>query len=191
MRILILCLFLLVSYANAFYAYGSVSDNRLQSERNVLRFVKKLKWSLGVGVFDEPRNILDYKMSLGFRRVEYSYSDEKGTSRYVMDFDWMSWSVTYAPVYLEAFCGITYLLPKDNLLDYMDSRKSFEKLIDRVWVYPRYGFKLGFYVADDLMFALTANSSYVWWVYDKHYRRGNGTLLIDGIGVSVQYNFLN
>jgi len=190
MRILVLCLFLLATYANAFFAFGNLGDNRLQSENNVYRPAGIVNWSLGVGVFDEPQNLIDYKMSFGLTRIGYSFDDgNESVSLYVMDFNLISWSATYKNIYFEIYGGFSYLLFANNFSDYMQEKVG-DEFIDQERVYPRYGYRLGYYVMDNLMVSLTANYNIVWWRYGhgSWNSNNNETLLIGGIGLSVQYN---
>ncbi|MCQ2107640.1 MAG: hypothetical protein MJZ05_02635 [Fibrobacter sp.] len=192
MRILVLLLFFLTVYANAFYAFGNVGDGRLQNENQVYRPAGIVNWSLGVGMFDEPQNIIDYKMSFGLSRIGYSYDDGKeSVSLYVMDFNLVSWSATYKKFYFEVYGGFSYLLIGTNFSDYMQE-KIGDEFINEERFYPKYGYRLGYYVMDNLMVSLTANYNLVKWRFGQEASswdgENNGFLLMGGIGLSAQYN---
>ena len=190
MRILVLCLFLLTAYSNAFYAFGNIGDSRLQSENNVYKPGGIINWSLGVGFFDEPQNVVACKLFLGFSRMSYSYGNAKeSVSLYMMDFNLISWSATYKNVYFEVYGGFSFLLMGTNFTSYMHE-KVLDSFIDQERVYPKYGYRLGFYVVDKLMVSLTAHYNYVWWRYGDGSWDGSGqeTLLVGGFGLSIQYN---
>jgi hypothetical protein len=191
MRLLVLCLFFVITYANAFFAYGNLGDSRLQSENNVYRPAGIVSYTVGVGVFDEPESIIDYKMSFGFTRSGYSYNDgNESVSLYILDLNLISWSVTVKKVYFEAYCGLSYLLKGTNFSDYME-RKVGEEFIDQERIYPKYGYRLGYYVMDNLLVGVTANYNMVHWRYGKTRSwagNNNESLFIGGIGLSVLYN---
>lgn len=188
MRLLVVCLMLSVVYANAFFTYGNFGDNRLQSENNVYKPGGIINYTLGVGVFDESQNIVDYKMSFGFTRAGYSYDDgDESVSFYMLDFNLVSWSVTYMKILFEAYAGFSYLLVGTNFSDFME-KKVGDEFIDHERIYPKYGYRLGYCVTDNLLVSLTANYNYVRWRGKSWLGNDHATLLIGGFGLSVQYN---
>ena len=191
MRVLILCLFLVATYANAFFAFGNLGDSRLQCKNNVYRPAGIVGYTLGVGVFDEPENMVDYKMSFGLTRAGYSYDDgDESVSLYMLDIHLLSWSVKIHNVYVEAFGGLSYLLTYSNFSDYMEEKVG-EKFIDQERLYPKYGFRLGYYVMDNLLVGVTANYNMVHWRYGNTRSwagNNNESLFIGGVGLSVLYN---
>ena len=189
MRILALCLFLFAAYTNAFYAMGNIGDNRLQSGNDVYRPAGIVNYTLGLGVFDEPKNLVDYKMAFGFSRLGYSYDEgAESVSLYVLDFNLISWSITFRKVYFEAYVGFSYLLTGSNLTAPMKDDVYEDGFFDAERLYPKYGYRLGYYVMDNLMVAVTANYNYVWWIFDGFEPYDHKTWLIGGFGLSVQYN---
>ena len=189
MRVLILCLFLLTVCANAFYGFGDIGDSRLQSENNVYKPAGIVNWSLGAGLFNNPQNIVDYKMSFGFSRVGYSYNDgDESVSLYVIDFNLVSWSVTYKKVYFEVYGGFSYLLVGTNFSDFMQEKVG-EEFFDVERIYPKYGYRLGYYVTDKILVSLRACYNYAMWRYTGSWKSNDSEiLLIGGLGLSVQYN---
>lgn len=184
MRVLILCLFLVVSYANAFFAYGNLGDSRLQSNHHVYRPAGIVNYTLGIGFHDEPENIVDYKMSFGVTRLGYSYNDgDESVSLYMLDFNLLSWSVSYEKFYFEIFAGFSFRIAGTNFSDYMCENDGFVERYS-----PKYGYRLGYYIKDNLLVAMTANYNYVLWRYESRIYNSNNMLLVGGIGISVQYN---
>lgn len=189
MRVLVFLLLVAAVCANAFFAYGNLGDSRLQCENNVFHPAGIVNYTLGIGVFDEPKNIVDYKMSFGFTRSGYSYDDgNESVSLYILDFNFISWSVSYKNFYFEMYGGLSYLIAGTNFSDYMRTKVGNE-VLDPERVYPKYGYRLGYYVKENLLVSLTANYNYVWWRYRSSWLRNNNELLlVGGIGISVQYN---
>jgi len=69
--------------------------------------------------------------------------------------------------------------------------KVGEKFIDQERIYPKYGYRLGYYVMDNLLVSVTANYNVVHWRYGKTRSwagNNNESLFIGGFGLSVQYN---
>ena len=128
-------------------------------------------------------------MSFGFSRVGYSYNDgDESVSLYVIDFNLVSWSVTYKKVYFEVYGGFSYLLVGTNFSDFVQEKVG-EEFFDVERIYPKYGYRLGYYVTDKILVSLRANYNYAMWRYTGSWKSNDSEiLLIGGLGLSVQYN---
>ena len=75
MRILVLLLFLLCVNAHAIFVSLSVNDSRLQTRNWVYKPSGMIGFSVEAGFFNEPENMIDYKLSVGIKRFGYSFDD--------------------------------------------------------------------------------------------------------------------
>ena len=66
--------------------------------------------------FDEPENLVDYKLSIGIKRFGYSFDNGDGVlSFWGVDLKPCTWSITYKKVMLEAYPSISWHFAQQNL----------------------------------------------------------------------------
>jgi hypothetical protein len=78
MRLLMLIVFLFFANANALYIALNVNDSRLQSKNWIYKPSGIIGFSIESGFFDEPENLVDYKLSIGIKRFGYSFDNGDG-----------------------------------------------------------------------------------------------------------------
>ena len=95
-KLVLFVLLALCVNANAFFVGGNIWDSRIQSDNVIREPAGALGFSLETGVFDEPENFIDYKMSIELRRFGYSFDDgEQTVAFWGIGIKPMIWSVTY------------------------------------------------------------------------------------------------
>src|SRR5574344_837529 len=145
MRLLMLIVFLFFANANALYIALNVNDSRLQSKNWIYKPSGIVGFSIESGFFDEPENLVDYKLSIGIKRFGYSFDNGDGVlSVWGVDLKPCTWSITYKKVMLEAYPSISWHFAQQNLRKRMYEH-GFKKKIDQKRFAPGYGYGLGYH----------------------------------------------
>jgi hypothetical protein len=189
-RLIVLLIVFLSVTANAVYVGAGIGDSRIQSDNVVKDPAGILGLSLEAGVFDEPENMVDYKLSVELRRFGYSFDDGDNTVAFwAIVFKPLIWSVTYRNFVAEAYMGLSVLVSRDELnpkaeakidefRDYLDGAFGFRLgyRIDEKWTVSFTGDFLGV----TLHFPMSRNYDFI--------DRDRATYVIGGVGVSAQYS---
>lgn len=192
MRILVLLLFLLCVNAHAIFVSLSVNDSRLQTRNWVYKPSGMIGFSVEAGFFNEPENMIDYKLSVGIKRFGYSFDDGNDVvSFWGLDLKPCTWSFTYRNIMFELYPSISWHFAQRNLNNRMEEH-GFSSVIDAKRFAFGYGYRLGYNITKHLLVALYADYKYMNW----DYRNAEGVVeelypsyIMGGWGLSGQWNF--
>jgi hypothetical protein len=185
MRILAFCLIFFFANAEAYFASASIQDSRIQKKAN--HFYKPggiCGFSLEGGFFNEPQNIVDYKLSFELKRFGYSYSDgDESVSLWSVGIKPLTWSITYFNVMLEMYGSLAYVFTASNVDEDMEKDYLYHPLKASSYVYG-YGYRLGYNINKHILVALKMDYQ---WVPNLEIDKYDGGF-IGGWGLSVQWN---
>ena len=192
-RIILAFLLFCVVQANAIYVSTSIGDSRIQSKNLIYKPGGIVHWALETGFFNEPENIIDYKLGIGIDRFGYSHSDgDESVSLWELYFKPMIWSVTYQNVMLEfaPYAGI--LIAGNNLNEYDEDLFFKVKFLEGGHIITiGYEYRLGYQISNKYFVGLTANYHYVPYGF-QHYKPPSHVkkdlYLFGGWGLNFQYN---
>lgn len=192
MRLLMLIVFLFFANANALYVALNVNDSRLQSKNWIYKPSGIIGFSIESGFFDEPENLVDYKLSIGIKRFGYSFDNGDGVlSFWGVDLKPCTWSITYKKVMLEAYPSISWHFAQQNLRKRMYEH-GFKKKIDQKRFAPGYGYRLGYHINEHILVALYADYKIMSWDYQDFSGVDSGLhpdYYMGGLGLSLQWTF--
>ncbi len=184
-RILILVLFI-CGFANAAFLDIDLKDSRLQTENYVYRPGGILGFAAEFGVFNEPKNMVDYTLAVGVSRFGYSHSDgDVSVSAWDIYIKPLVWSVTIKRIMFEAYVGFGYVFSMNNfnpaLVDDMEEDSGLHHGDFK------FGYRLGYRITDQLQVSLVAN--YQVLICDWHANPGaDDTMYTGGWGLNFQWN---
>jgi hypothetical protein len=184
-RILILVLFI-CGFVSAAFLDIDLKDSRLQTENYVYRPGGILGFAAEFGVFNEPKNMVDYTLAVGVSRFGYSHSDgEVSVSAWDFYVKPLVWSVTIKQIMFETYVGFGYVFSKNNfnpaLVEDMENGPIQQQ------ANFKYGYRLGYRITDQLQVSLVAN--YQVLICDWHANPGaDDTMYTGGWGLNFQWN---
>ena len=184
-RILILVLFI-CGFVSAAFLDIDLKDSRLQTENYVYRPGGILGFAAEFGVFNEPKNMVDYTLAVGVSRFGYSHSDgDVSVSAWDFYVKPLVWSVTIKQIMFEAYVGFGYVFSKNNfnpaLVEDMENGPIQQQ------ANFKYGYRLGYRITDQLQVSLVAN--YQVLICDWHANPGaDDTMYTGGWGLNFQWN---
>ena len=184
-RILMLVLFI-CGFANAAFLDIDLKDSRLQTENYVYRPGGILGFAAEFGVFNEPKNMVDYTFAVGVSRFGYSHSDgDVSVSAWDFYVKPLVWSVTIKQIMFETYVGFGYVFSKNNfnpaLVEDMENGPIQQQ------ANFKYGYRLGYRITDQLQVSLVAN--YQVLICDWHANPGaDDTMYTGGWGLNFQWN---
>ena len=131
-RILILVLFI-CGFVSAAFLDIDLKDSRLQTENYVYRPGGILGFAAEFGVFNEPKNMVDYTLAVGVSRFGYSHSDgDVSVSAWDFYVKPLVWSVTIKQIMFETYVGFGYVFSMNNfnpaLIDDMEEDEEERSL---------------------------------------------------------------
>ena len=189
-KLILFVLLALCVNANAFFVGGNIWDSRIHSDNVIREPAGALGFSLETGVFDEPENFIDYKMSIELRRFGYSFDDgEQTVAFWGIGIKPMIWSVTYKKFVADAYFSYFFIFNHDKLNEKTEEKKeSFAHDLA-----GSYGFRLGYKLTDKLTLSVMGDFVQMDWRYRDTYNYdliddGIATYMIGGFGLSVLYN---
>lgn len=192
-RILVLILFA-CCFCRAAFVSIDLKDSRLQIDNVVYKPGGIFGFALEFGVFNEPKNRVDYSLAVGFGRFGYSHSDgDKSVSAMDIYIKPLVWSITVKGVLFEMNVGMGYILSTKNfnpeLEDAMENGFENWNWFDRARrkMSFRYGYRLGYRINDQLQVSLVANYQTLgcaWYGSSM----SNRTMLTGGWGLNFQWN---
>jgi hypothetical protein len=178
--------------ANALYVALNVNDSRLQSKNWIYKPSGIIGFSIESGFFDEPENLVDYKLSIGIKRFGYSFDNGDGVlSFWGVDLKPCTWSIIYKKVMLEAYPSISWHFAQQNLRKRMYEH-GFKKKIDQKRFAPGYGYRLGYHINEHILVALYADYKIISWDYQDFSGVDSGLhpdYYMGGLGLSLQWKF--
>ena len=186
-RIILAILLFCAVHASAAYVSTSIGDSRIQSENDIYKPGGIIHWSLEAGFFNEPENLVDYKLALGIYRFGYSHSDGDGTvSLWEVYFKPMIWSVTYFNVMLEFSPYVGIMFAASGITD-EDDELFFRSFGTHVTI--GYEYRLGYQINEKFFVGLTANYHTIEYGF-HHIPNDFGVdhALMGGLGLNLQYN---
>jgi hypothetical protein len=184
-RILILVLFI-CGFVSAAFLDIDLKDSRLQTENYVFRPGGILGFAAEFGVFNEPKNMVDYTLAVGVSRFGYSHSDgDVSVSAWDFYVKPLVWSVTIKQIMFETYVGFGYVFSKNNfnpaLVEDMENGPIQQQ------ANFKYGYRLGYRITDQLQVSLVAN--YQVLICDWHANPGaDDTMYTGGWGLNFQWN---
>ena len=184
-RILILVLFI-CGFVSAAFLDIDLKDSRLQTENYVYRPGGILGFAAEFGVFNEPKNMVDYTLAVGVSRFGYSHSDgDVSVSSWDFYVKPLVWSVTIKQIMFETYVGFGYVFSKNNfnpaLVEDMENGPIQQQ------ANFKYGYRLGYRITDQLQVSLVAN--YQVLICDWHANPGaDDTMYTGGWGLNFQWN---
>lgn len=188
-RLIAVLIVLLCINANAFFAGANIWDSRIQSDNIVYKPGGVIGFAIEAGVFNEPENMVDYKMSLELRRFGYSFDNgNESVIFWSVGLRPLSWSFTYRKFIVEAYVSLFMVFSHDEL-----NKETEKKLDDFVDYFTgSYGFKLGYRLNDKLTISLMGDFVQL----ELRFNEGRNysfiddftTYMVGGIGLSIQYN---
>jgi len=184
-RILILVLFI-CGFVSAAFLDIDLKDSRLQTENYVYRPGGILGFAAEFGVFNEPKNMVDYTLAVGVSRFGYSHSDgDVNVSAWDFYVKPLVWSVTIKQIMFETYVGFGYVFSKNNfnpaLVEDMENGPIQQQ------ANFKYGYRLGYRITDQLQVSLVAN--YQVLICDWHANPGaDDTMYTGGWGLNFQWN---
>ncbi|MDY6331620.1 MAG: hypothetical protein SPL52_08950 [Fibrobacter sp.] len=184
-RILILVLFI-CGFVSAAFLDIDLKDSRLQTENYVYRPGGILGFAAEFGVFNEPKNMVDYTLAVGVSRFGYSHSDgDVSVSAWDFYVKPLVWSVTIKQIMFETYVGFGYVFSKNNfnpaLVEDMENGPIQQQ------ANFKYGYRLGYRITDQLQVSLVAN--YQVLICDWHANPGaDDTMYTGGWGLNFQWN---
>lgn len=192
MRILILLLIFFCVNAHALFVSLNINDSRLQTKNWIYKPSGIIGMSVEAGFFNEPENMIDYKLSVGVKRFGYSFDGgEDVVSFWGLDLKPCTWSVTYRKIMFELFPSLSWHFAQNNLNKRMNE-KGFSSLIDEKRFALGYGYRLGYNITEHLLIALYADYKFMNW----DYKNTEGVVddlypnyIMGGWGLSAQWNF--
>jgi len=185
MRILVFCLIFFFASADAYFVSASIQDSRIQTKsNNIYKPGGICGFSLEGGFFNEPKNIVDYKLSFELKRFGYSYSNgDKSASQWSFGIKPLTWSITYFNVMIEMYGSIGYVFAASNVDEITEEYTLYHPLKAPSYVYG-YGYRLGYNINEYILVALKMD--YQW---EPNLRKeGLDGGLIGGWGLSIQWN---
>jgi hypothetical protein len=190
-KLVLFVLLALCVNANAFFVGGNIWDSRIQSDNVIREPAGALGFSLETGVFDEPENFIDYKMSIELRRFGYSFDDGEQTVAFLgIGIKPMIWSVTYKKFVADAYVSFFFIFNHDELNEKTEDK--MDSFAD--YLAGSYGFRLGYKLTDKLTLSVMGDFVQMDWRYRNTYNydliddAGFATYMIGGFGLSVLYN---
>lgn len=188
MRILVLLLFFCLS-AQAAFVSVNIGDSRLQSSHWVSDPSGIVGFSLEAGFFNETSNLIDYKLSFDVKRFGYSYDDgDEAVSFWTIGFKPFTWSVTYKNIMFEAYPSISWIFAWNNVNRAMEEH-SFNETFDGRRFCFGYGYRLGYYLNENLFLGLNADYRMVYWNFHGLHGGDDSWMSMGGWGLSAQWNF--
>jgi len=184
-RILILVLFI-CGFVSAAFLDIDLKDSRLQTENYVYSPGGILGFAAEFGVFNEPKNMVDYTLAVGVSRFGYSHSDgDVSVSAWDFYVKPLVWSVTIKQIMFETYVGFGYVFSKNNfnpaLVEDMENGPIQQQ------ANFKYGYRLGYRITDQLQVSLVAN--YQVLICDWHANPGaDDTMYTGGWGLNFQWN---
>ena len=184
-RILILVLFI-CGFVSAAFLDIDLKDSRLQTENYVFRPGGILGFAAEFGVFNEPKNMVDYTLAVEVSRFGYSHSDgDVSVSAWDFYVKPLVWSVTIKQIMFETYVGFGYVFSKNNfnpaLVEDMENGPIQQQ------ANFKYGYRLGYRITDQLQVSLVAN--YQVLICDWHANPGaDDTMYTGGWGLNFQWN---
>lgn len=192
-RILVLILFVSCS-CNAAFVDADFKDSRLQGSNDVYKPGGIFGLALEVGVFNEPGNMVDYTLAVGFGRFGYSHSDgDVSVSVWDIYIKPLVWSITVKNVFFEMNVGMGYILSTNNFNPELENvmENGFENWN---WIERskrnmsfRYGYRLGYRINDQMLVSLVANYQILgcaWYGSSM----SNRSMFMGGWGINFQWN---
>jgi hypothetical protein len=148
--------------------------------------------SIEAGFFNEPENMVDYKLSVGIKRFGYSFDDGNDVvSFWGLDLKPCTWSITYRNIMFELYPSISWHFAQRNLNNRMEEH-GFSSVIDAKRFAFGYGYRLGYNITKHLLIALYADYKFMNW----DYKNTEGVVddlypnyIMGGWGLSAQWNF--
>lgn len=184
--ILLICLF--ISISNAIYLEASFQDSRMQWDNHIYNPGGILGYTLHVGFFNEPENILDFKTGFELKKFGYSHKfkgNEKSTALWSIGLRPLIVSVSYWNVVFETYGSLSYIFANKNITPYM-KEKLYRR--DKPDSYTcGYGYKLGYRFKKDFETGITANYSLLNWRLPSQKDDSEGQL-IGGFGLYFSWN---
>lgn len=197
-RIVLFAAFLCLAFtsAHAIYFDATLQDSRFTEKNHIYNPAGIVGLALEGGFFNEPENMVDYKLSLGIRRFGYSHSDgDVSVSLWEIEFKPLIYSVTFKGVMLEGYLGMGYIFAASNINDEMrdhlegkDARGNHNFLTDMVESSTiNFGYRIGYWITEQFLVALVANyqEPCPGWQYPHE---SSFHVAVGGIGVNVQWN---
>ena len=184
-RILILVLFI-CGFVSAAFLDIDLKDSRLQTENYVYRPGGILGFAAEFGVFNEPKNMVDYTLAVGVSRFGYSHSDgDVSVSAWDFYVKPLVWSVTIKQIMFETYVGFGYVFSKNNfnpaLVEDMENGPIQQQ------ANFKYGYRLGYRITDQLQVSMVAN--YQVLICNWHANPGgDDTMYTGGWGLNFQWN---
>lgn len=184
-RILILVLFI-CGFVSAAFLDIDLKDSRLQTENYVYRPGGILGFAAEFGVFNEPKNMVDYTLAVGVSRFGYSHSDgDVSVSAWDFYVKPLVWSVTIKQIMFETYVGFGYVFSKNNFNPALVEDMGNGPIQQQANF--KYGYRLGYRITDQLQVSLVAN--YQVLICDWHANPGaDDTMYTGGWGLNFQWN---
>ena len=165
-RILIFILFA-CCLCNAAFLDIDLKDSKLQTDSRVYDPGSIIGFAFEFGLFNEPDNMIDYTLAVGFSRFGYSHSDgDVSVSAWDIYIKPMVWSVTIRRIMFEVNAGYGYILSTNNfnpeITDVMENGFDNWDFMDQIIHKSvfKYGYRLGYRINDQLQVSLIANYQY-------------------------------
>ena len=182
-RLLVFCLLALCINAHAVFLAGYVGDSRIQSSNDIYKPAGIVGLSLDAGFFNEPENIVDYKLSFVLKRFGYSHHDgDETVSLWSIGIKPLTWSVTFYDVSLELYGSFNYIFSTNGNTEYFES-KLYRKTNADSYTYG-YGYRLGYNINPQCFVALQMDMQFMKW-RSNHVANNE---YIGGVGLSFQWN---
>lgn len=182
-RILIFALLLCIQ-SHAIFLAGGIGDSRLQSENEIYRPSGIVGLSLETGFFNEPENIVDYKMSFVLKRFGYSHHDgDNSVSLWSFGIKPITWSVTLYNITFEIYGSFNYIFTASGITDKFENDRLYRETKAYSYTYG-YGYRLGYSINSQFFVALQMDMQYLDWISNPV----KTNVFIGGLGLSFQWN---